>query len=83
MAGICERCMTAEARSPHDLYCDDCEQAIREAELTPGTLMAAWHALNGPVAHLRASLWAEVVRMATPILDRLSALARWLGLDGR
>lgn len=29
MAGLCERCMEREARSPHDLYCDPCEQAMK------------------------------------------------------
>lgn len=34
MAGLCERCMKAEARSPHDLYCDSCEAAIKVGKLT-------------------------------------------------
>ncbi len=25
MAGLCERCMKREARSPSDIYCDICE----------------------------------------------------------
>lgn len=30
MAGLCERCMTREARSPHDLLCDPCEAVNTE-----------------------------------------------------
>ena len=29
MSGICERCVTREARSASDIYCNDCEDEMR------------------------------------------------------
>lgn len=28
VSGLCEGCMKREARSPHDLYCSECEAVI-------------------------------------------------------
>lgn len=36
MAGLCEKCMKAEARSPHDLYCDACEWTVQFTRISDG-----------------------------------------------
>lgn len=32
MSGLCDRCMKREARSAHDLYCDECEDEIHHPD---------------------------------------------------
>lgn len=29
MAGLCDNCMIREARSPHDIFCEECEGECR------------------------------------------------------
>ena len=43
MAGLCDRCMTREARSPSDIYCEQCENELRSVEsLESGLIIAAY-----------------------------------------
>lgn len=40
MSGLCDRCMTRESRSAHDLYCDECENEIHHPDQAIATLQA-------------------------------------------
>jgi hypothetical protein len=34
MAGLCDLCMEREARSAHDIHCDECEAELQSGSVT-------------------------------------------------
>jgi hypothetical protein len=88
MSGLCERCVTREARSAHDLFCNECERQLRPIE-RDFLLRSAINSLalsNVIVSRAEAeTILDDVLRGPLPVLvDNLAdALARAEAAEAR